>query len=402
MQPLLLNVDWLALSVKFYEDEWNELPQGHFYIDCDGTNVWERRRVVYNEFNEKVATLLYRPKSNLIGRYCGLLEIANEWLYHGQSPNRIIQYMYDWRPFAIAGMSRVDLACDFEPTKNQRITIEKLASADYYVSGKRSGSSFWSVVNSDLLADAYQGRKICHCQSWGHKTTQVKWKLYYKSKELLDALGGKMFAKPYILDCWEQAGLDKRDVWRLEVSVKDANQLNYDGQPLAFEEIKCDAVGVYRSLYGQRFIVRKNQGHKDKTNDEIVPFLPIDAGATIRCAKAKATHRRNPAVTLLRHLLQSLESEEILMDDTMREDVLRHMEQIVIANGLSNYFAGIVGESFWDFVESRRLLADTIRQHHVLPAETDMQSLMMLSAKNIWERTENQQDTKSTCETLQR
>lgn len=402
MQPLLLNVDWLALSVKFYEDEWRTLPEGHFYVDYDGTNVWAKRRVVYNEFNEKVATLLYHPKSTIIGRYCGLLEIANEWLYHGQSPNRIIQYLYNWRPFDIAGMSRVDLACDFNPTSSQRKIIADLADGKAYVSGKRSGSSFWSVVNSDMLADAYQGRKICHCQSWGHKTTQVKWKLYYKSKELLDSLGGKMFAKPYILDCWEQAELDKRDVWRLEVSVKAANQLDFDGQPLSFGEIKRDAVGVYRSLYGQRFIVRKNQGHKDKTNDEIVPFLPIDAGAKIRCAKAKATHRRNPAVTLLRHLLQSLESEEILLDDTMRENVLRHMEQIVLSNGLSNYFAGIVGESFWDYVESRRLLADTIRQYHVRPAETDMQSLMAAAAKGIWEHTENQVDTKSTCGTLLR
>lgn len=396
MQHLLFNVDWLALSVRFYEDEFKDLPKGHFFVDYDGTNVWAKRRVVFNDYNEKVATLLYQPKSKVIARECGLLEVANEWLYHGQSPNQIIQYMNEWRPFGISGMSRVDLAVDFNPTDQQRETISQLAEGSVYVGGKRSGSSFWSVVNCDLLADIYQGRKICHCQSWGHKTTQVKWKLYYKSKELVDAFGGKMFAKPYILDCWQDAGLDKSDVWRLEVSIKAANQLDYNGTPISFADIRHDAVGIYRALYNHRFQLHKNEGHKDKSNDTSVPFLPIDNSGEVRTAKAKGTHRRNPAITLLRHLLVSLANEEILMDDTMREDVLEHICSIVQANGLMNYFAGMVGETLWDFVESRRILADTIRQQHVVPTETDLTSLMQRTAKTIWEpkKKEGNEDAK--------
>lgn len=385
MQPLLLNVDWLALSVRFSETDFAELPEGHYYVDYDGTNVWAKRRVVFNDYNEKVATLLYQPKSTVIGSECGLLEVANEWLYHGQSVNKIIQFMNAWRNFNIGGMSRVDLAVDFNPTNDQRAIIAALADGSNYVSGKRSGSSFWSVVNCALLADVYQGRKICHCQSWGHKTTAVKWKLYYKSKELVDALGGKAFAKPYILDCWEQGGLDKRDVWRLEVSIHSAKQLDYKGEPLTFDHIRHNAIDIFSRLYTDRFLVRKNEGHKDRTNDTPVDFLPVPEVSGIRCAQAKGTHRRNPAVTLIRHLLVSLDNEEILMDDAMREDVMSHVCAIVQQNGLMNYFASIVGESLWDWVESRRVLADTIKHEHVIPEKTDLTALMQRAAERRWE-----------------
>lgn len=384
MQPLLLNVDWLALSVRFHADQFNDLREGYFFVDYDGTNVWAKRRIVFNEYSEKVCTLLYKPKSKVIPSNAGLLEISNEWLYHGKSPNDIIEIICEWRIFTITGMSRVDLAVDFTPTAQQLHRISQLATGKAYVGGKRSGSSFWSVVRCPLLADRYQGKKICHCQSWGHKTTQVKWKLYFKSKELADIYGGKMMAKPYILDCWEDAGLDRRDVWRLEVSIKDANQLMWRGQPLTYDELCQHPREIFQALYTERFDVRKNQGHADRTNDAAAPFLPVGKAGGIKCAKAKGTNRRNPTITLLRHLISSLDNEEILCHDDTRELLLDNVCKLVEQNELGNYFRVIVGENVYSWMDAQRLLAEEIKERHEIPEKKNLRDIMARQAAATW------------------
>lgn len=355
-QPLLLNVDWLALSVRFSVRDFGTLDAGHFFVDMDGTNVWRKRRIVFNQYAEKVATILYEPKSSkgddgsgIIAANAGLIEVANEWLYHGQSPMAIIDMLDGWRHFSITGLSRVDLCLDFNPTNQQRDIIEGLSTGQYYVSGKRSGSSFWSVVNCNLLADVYQGRKICHCQSWGHKTTSVKWKLYYKSKELADVYGGKLFAKPYILDCWQEAGLERNDVWRLEVSIKNGNQLNWRNNPITLDQVRHHPREIFMALYSERFTIRANEGHKDRTNDRLVSFLPVGHASGIRVAKPKGTNQRNGRITLLRHLLASMDEEEVLLDMPTRRQCLQHIGELVRRDGLQNYFRGMTGKTLDEY-----------------------------------------------------
>lgn len=384
MQSLLLNIDWLAVSVRFQANGFGELTAGYFYVECDGTNVWQCRRIVFNEYSEKVATILYKPKSSIIPANAGLIEVANEWLYHGQSPMKILDHLRSWRMFTETGLSRVDLAVDFNPTKRQWHHIQQLANGDDYVSGKRSGSSFWSVVKCELLADRYQGKKIPHCQSWGHKTTAVKWKLYYKSKELADAYGGKLFAKPYILDCWEEAGLDRKDVWRLEVSISGGNTLEFRDAPINLAAIKKNPREIYAALYTRRFQVRRNEGHKDRTNDRLVDFLPIGAAGALRTATAKATSQRNPSITLLRHLIDAVENEEILTNDEIREETLASMGRVIQIAHLGNYFQAIVGEDFTSYCEACRLRACTVRSEHKFVERKPLRDIMETAMRDKW------------------
>lgn len=359
MQPLLLNCDWLGLSVLYdTQSDWHRPPFGHTFVDLDGTNVWRKRRILFNEYAEKVATILYEPKSAIIDSRAGLIEIANEWLYHGVGVLKILDMLNDSKYFSIRGLSRLDLAVDFNPTDEQWNIIQRLANGSAYVGGKRSGSGFWSVVKNSRLADRYQGLRIPHCQSWGHKTTAVKWKLYYKSKELLDGLGGSMWSKPYIVDCWRDAGIEKSDAWRLEVSIKDCKQLEYNGQPLDWEVWRnCQPQELFKALYKGRFNVRSNDGHADKSNDKELKFLPIHRSYDIRVAKPKGTTQRNGRITLLRHLITSLDEHEVLLDDASRESVLWHIQDIVEHNGLDSYFSMMVGVSIDDFIEETRCKA---------------------------------------------
>lgn len=375
-QSLLLNVDWLALSVRFRVKEWRGLDPRYSFVDYDGTNVWHKRRIVYNQYAEKVATILYEPISKIIDARAGLIEIANEWLYHGKSPGDIIVELQGWRPFDMVGLSRLDLAVDYNPTKRQRGVAARIATGQYSVCGKRNDSQFCSVNKSDFLADWVQGQRICHCQSWGHKTTSVKWKHYYKTKELLDDCGGKMLAKPYIVDCWREAGLDIRDVWRLEVSLKHCNQLYFRGEPITYETLHQHPVELFKALYTERFLVRANEGHKDRSNDRVVPFLPVGANHGIRVAPPAATNTRNGRITLLRHLMQSLDTEEVLLDDASREDVLQHVVSIVERDGLQNYFKVCAGDDLYSWVEAVRVRAYAMLAEHAIPQRVDMWSIM--------------------------
>lgn len=376
MQPLLLNVDWLALSVRFHVRDFRPIQGEHYFIDYTGTNVWRKRRIYYNKYAEKVATLLYEPISSIIDQRAGLLEVANQWLYCGRSPKAIIEDIRQSRPFDVVGISRCDLAVDYNPTAEQRTIAEQLACGDCYVGGKRNGSSFWSVVNCQLLADIYQGKKICHCQSWGHKTTSVKWKLYYKSKELADDLGGKAMAKPYILDCWHEAGLEQNDVWRLEVSIKHCNQLYFRGEPITFETMCKYPTELYKALYTERFSVRRNEGHADRSNDTLVEFLPVGAAGGIRVAPPHGTTKRNGRISLLRHLVQSLDSEEVLLDDGSRENVLWHVQEIVERDGLDNYFKAMAGDDVYTWVEMMRVKSCEAQQNHTLPERETLWDIM--------------------------
>lgn len=343
VQPILLNNDWLAESITLSGEE-RKPPKGYKWMEYDGTNVWSRRRCLFNEYGDKVLTLLDKPKSSIIRPDAGLFEVANEWLYHGIGVKKVENLLHYCVKYKCTGLSRLDLAMDFEPNEKQKAVIMGLSQGSMYVSGKRSGSSFWSTNNGEWMPECWRGKAIPHCQSWGHKTTAIKWKLYYKSKELRDA-GKGWFDKPYIVDQWREAGLDVNSVWRLEVSIHNGNQLLYDGEPVTRDLWYHNTVALAQSLYTQRFIVRENQGHRDKTNDDVVMFLPVRNTTQVRCKVPKGERQLNGRISLLRALVNSLNSESVALDERTASGVIEHITKIVRRDGLHRYFSAMVGDS---------------------------------------------------------
>lgn len=383
-QKLLLNVDWLGVSVAFSApDLWLPPAGNHYFIDYDGTNVWKNRRILFNEFDEKVATILYNPKSSVIRKDAGLIEVANRWLYDGASPYRILDIINGSCRFFLTGLSRADLCVDFTPTDDQLQTIIDLNADRKYVQGKQNGSGFWTTMprwNTEdpylckhhLTHPRYSGMRIPKDQNWGHKTTDVKWKLYYKSKELADAMGGRCYDKPYIIDAWKQAALDVKDVWRLEVSIKHCNRLHFQGVPITLDTIKHHPLPLFHALYHDRFTIRENQGHRDKSNDKLVEFLPIGMHSGISCAPPKASGHRDGQITLLRHLIQALDEPAVFMNDTARENALWHLTQIVEGDGLLRYFKAMTGDDVYTFIEATRVKADYARQRGEIPTRRQL------------------------------
>lgn len=366
-QNLVCNTDWMGLSIRL-DEGIGEAPAGHKWVVYDnGTNVWADRRILYTDRGDKVCTLLSRPKSQkFLDPQAALLEIENEWLYHGIGVEGIIDKLWENTPFNIVGMSRCDLCIDFNPTFMQWQTIKKLATGEIYVGGKRNGSGFWSICQDDYIPPALRGKRIPHCISWGHKTSNVRWKLYYKTKELKDAVNGMGWDKPYIVDQWRIAELDENNVWRLEVAIHKCNSLDveqnleYDDNErhkMTFKEWKLHRWDILTQMYTSRFICRENQGHADKSNDDIVRFLPIDGTRRITCRKPAGETSHFGRITLLRHLVQSLDDDAVLLDDESREDVLWHIGEIIRRDGLQKYFTTMVNQEYDDWVEAMRVKA---------------------------------------------
>ena len=91
-QTLPLSCDWLALSLDL-KTMVNGCPKGHRWLYYSPTNVWGSRWCLYNDYGDKVFTLLFQPCSGIIRGSAALLEVANEWLYHGLSKAAVLDLL---------------------------------------------------------------------------------------------------------------------------------------------------------------------------------------------------------------------------------------------------------------------------------------------------------------------
>lgn len=356
-QKILCSVDWLGLSLRL-AGEVKPIP-GFVWREYSVTNVWNKRRILYTDEGDKVLTLLSEPRSSIISASAGLVEIENEWLYHGGGYKKILETLYKSVFYEVLGISRLDLCVDFQPTKEQSDIIENLANDSLYVVGKQNGSGFWSTNTNQKINEYWLRRRIKHQQSWGHKTSAIKWKLYFKTKELLDAVGGGFYAKPYIVDMWREHGLDISNVWRLEVSMKHLNDYTIYGHPINLEWLEDNQIELFCQMYNSRFQIAKNQGHKDRTNDQRVEFLPLpNIFKTFERNEPKSHRQRNGRITLLRHLVASLDDEQVLLDKTSREAVYEHIDSIIQRDNLGNYFMAVTGKWFDNWVADKEDEAD--------------------------------------------
>lgn len=342
-QEILCFIDWLGLSVRVLGDP-KPLP-GYQWREYTATNVWGKRRVLWTESGDRVLTLLTEPRSSILGSKCGLVEIENEWLYHGGGAEKILATLLKSVPYEITGISRLDLCADFVPDAAQREVILGLGAGAYYVAGKRSGSGFWSTNKAECLHRSWRGFPIPHSQSWGHKTSDVKWKLYYKTRELWEAGGWVFPHKPYIIDQWRLAGFDESNVWRLEVSLKHLNGMMFQGEVFDLHQLTNCRGEFFINFFNKRFIVKENQGHADKTNDTVIHFLPLPyLNSPVTSTPPKSLAKHSGRITLLRHLVQSLDDEHILLDAPTRMAVFNHIQQVIDRDHLDNYFHAMTGK----------------------------------------------------------
>lgn len=265
----LVSVDWFGIQCKCRQMSTTikpVCPDGWSAVQMGSTAVWGSRWFILGSDGNKIATLLFHPHSPKIPADNVLLEIANRYLYmDGFIPlvNTLCSTMY-LTPY---GMNRIDLCCDFEMSLHMWRTYTALVRGEAYVKQIRQGLQWWQQIGR---------HRIPHCYNLGSRESTFGWKIYWKALELHQAPDDAK--KPYLTALWQQAGFEEKNVWRVEVSIHKTNALcDVMGKRLSVFEWYEQRVSLFKSLYADKFVIRRDEGHTDKRNDTVLPFLEISA-----------------------------------------------------------------------------------------------------------------------------
>lgn len=214
----VLNIDWLSVFCVYHgENTWTPSDTASFSYKAEsfGTRCFSRFHRVrmpnaeggVDEFAEVQSV----PYSSILPPYAVIVRFVNRALY---LPNfwELADDMLRQNLFECKGISRVDICADFNDFASiaPRALIEGFAAKTLRHIGRGVGALYFDhrVVNKEYGVN-YTGL------SFGTHSSDAHVYLYNKTFEL-DTQGDK----PWIRDTWRNVGLDIRNVWRLEVSIK--------------------------------------------------------------------------------------------------------------------------------------------------------------------------------------
>lgn len=349
----LVNIDWLAVSLVGC-DVAEPYYDGIRFSLVGSTPVWGELWRGVNEFGELVFSYLCKPISSILRPDAGLLEVANEWLYRGISHQVLVDTFCSVNSLVCVGVSRVDLACDFVCDEAKFSVLSELSEGCARVEGKRNMTVFRSSSTDWRLADAWRGVMIPHQLQWGHKTSSVKWKVYYKWKELTEAAGAIGWVKPYIVDTWRKAGYDVTKVWRCEVSIKHSNKLAWDGTKMTLEDYCQYTAYCFWLLYKKRFVIRKNDGHVNGRLDEELKLLQVpDFDGSIKCIVPISSQVSSVGTTQLRRLIMDLDEDGVKNNERLLALTVEHIMLMTQDKGLYAYGSKVVGEDLTTYINKK-------------------------------------------------
>lgn len=369
-EPYAINCDWLQYSVMLMDLEPRiSCPHGYRIDLCQGNNIFQNRALVYDGQGRKLLTLLWKPYSSVLNPLVMTVQVANEGLYSGEikrSLDLVKQIVF----CTYNTIGRFDICCDFNMTNKRLGIVKNLNSGAVYVERKSEGSTFWHEVNKNGFK-----HKQLHCLSWGSKTTEIKVKLYNKTREL--GIGQTDSPeKPWIIKEWDNAEIDKNQAWRLEFSLKSNGQLMWNNQNITLDEISNDywLALTFCGLYENRFITRFNQGKKNghHNNDKRIYLLDLPKDSEILYWQANQNHatESTPAIKLLRTLMANITNEALVCDTTTFKSYRDTIEFCIHHNQLYNYFEHTFGKPANEYLnEIEQNIGSGINQKIASPAD---------------------------------
>ena len=350
-----INCDWLAFSVKLNEREPElQCPCGYRLELLQGNNIYRNRFVLYDAEGRKYLTALWSPYSTVLDATVMTVQAAN-WMLYSVSASFIMELLLQVVDCEFNSVGRVDISCDFQMSQQRMDVLKHLNSGHYYVQGKKEGSAWWHSF--DKAADGFVHRDL-HCLSWGSKKSEIKWKVYFKSREigLVDSKGAEC-DKPYIRDEWISADFDILNVWRCEVSLSGASCLRYGEAKIGLYDCLSGEwlAKVFADMMGSRFVVRINQGRRDghKNNDKRVAFLPMSwDGAHLSWARPRDVPVSSDAVALLRRLMAGLDNPVAKVNANVFDGMASVIYDVVREQRLEYYFERKFGADVVTYLQS--------------------------------------------------
>ena len=340
---VIINCDWLQYSVLLEDDDPEfECPDGFRLEVLQGNNIFRHRIIVWDGQGRKWLTLLWSPFSSRLPKRIMTVQVANELLY-GYAINMSFNLLQKIVHCRFNSLGRVDICADFQMSKEKMEVLKHLNSGHYYVQAKSEGSTWWHKENDTKNGMTFFNNHL-HCQTWGSHKSQIKVKCYYKSREQDMLAPDPCPDKPYIIKMWEDAGWDLKNVWRLEFSLSKTSKGMYENKHIGLAEVSSSEwmTHLFYQLYTSRFIVRQNEGKKNKkkNEDRIVPFLTLPKEDSLFRWSVGDNQRPelSSAVKALRALMTQTQSEVIMCNKDAAEYLATTVMSVVRNNRLETYF----------------------------------------------------------------
>ncbi len=337
-----VNCDWLQYSVHLREPEPEIIcPDGYRIELCQGNNVFEHRAIVFDKRGAKYLTLLWKPYSKVLPANLMTVQVANEYLYLSGCAGAIWSFndLQDIVDCTFNAIGRIDICCDFEGNESRTEFVNHLNSGHYYAQHKSEGSAWWHEVGTSENAS----KKQLHCLTWGSQKSEIKVKLYHKSREQ-GLIGGNEPDKPWIVQQWRLNEMDIHNVWRLEFAMCGAGQLRYKGEALSLNQVASDQwlIDIFCELYHNRFVTRINQGRRNghHNNDQRVYLIPMPTrGRSLKWADPKGQDYELPAaITLLRSMMRQIDNPAVMSNQPTFNDYATTIMNIIDNHKLHGYF----------------------------------------------------------------
>lgn len=239
-----LSIDWLSLfCLNMSPEEYHPVTKPglatfDYKHESFGTRCFSEfyRVRIANEDGgwDEFAEVQAKPYSSILPEYAIIVRFCNRTLY---MPNfwELAEDFMQQNEFSCQGISRIDICADFNDfaTLSPISLIEGFAAKRFRHIGRGVGALYFNhqVVHKQYGLH-YTGL------SFGTHSSDAHVYLYNKTFEL-DTQGDK----PWIREIWRNAGLDIRNVWRLEVSIKSSGLKFKD--KTSKQEIKVDMPMIY-------------------------------------------------------------------------------------------------------------------------------------------------------------
>lgn len=224
----VLSIDWLSIFCIHYQSgDWTPVEDGRFSFKKEsfGTRCFSqfwRVRIANDEGGwDEFAEIQAKPyEGSVLPPYAISVRFCNRTLYMPDFWNIIDDFLVR-NTLACESISRIDICADFNNFASiaPRALIEGFAAKKYRHIGRGVGALYF---NHGLGAEFDEsGHRIPDYGvqytglSFGTHASDAHCYLYNKTLEL--ATQGD---KPWIRDVWNNAGLDVKNVWRLEISIK--------------------------------------------------------------------------------------------------------------------------------------------------------------------------------------
>ena len=292
-----ISIDWLSLYclLSIRSEDWSPVSGNSDTIDA--AYPWRYRTADYGTRQYKILTFVDMPNeqggwdefaevqsapcSKVLHPRSAIVRFNNRVLYRPDLWQLVDKFLGD-NGFEFHSISRVDICADF----NQFLTISpKKLIADFANKslrhvGRGVGSLYF---NHGVFTDKLKGTKDYGVNytglAFGTHSSDARVYLYNKSFELLTQGN-----KPWIVDRWKAIGLDVREVWRLEVSIKGKGCKLKDRLSGAKIDVNCDLLRdvdgalakIYHTFVKKLFaFVRNRQGITNITREPRIQLFNL-------------------------------------------------------------------------------------------------------------------------------